>query len=307
MTYDISIKTVALAGATGELGSVVLKELLKSGLFEITVLTRDPSTHAFPTDVKVARVDYESLESLATALTGQDALVSTLASLAIANQKLLIDAAVRAGVKRIIPSEFSCDLYNPKTRSLPIFAAKVKIEQYLAELAQKGLISYTLVFNGPFLDWGLRNGMFFNFEERSAELYDGGEALFSTTRLATAGKAVRRILTHPRETADRAVWIKDIDITQKQLVNLAKSLTPGEEWMIKEIRTADLEQASNEEFKRNESSPLTMLGFLRRGIFGKDCNGHFEKVHNQVFGIKPMTELDVKELLAGIFRVGKSE
>jgi hypothetical protein len=180
---------------------VVLKELLKSGLFEVIVLTRQSSTHTFPANVKVAKVDYNSLESLTTALTSQDALVSTLGSLAVAKQKLLIDAAVNAGVKRIIPSEFGCDLHNPKTRTLPVFAAKVEIENYLDELAKKGLTSYTLVFNGPFLDWGLRQGLFFNFKERTAELYDGGDVLISATRLATAGKAVRRILTHPRETA----------------------------------------------------------------------------------------------------------
>lgn len=178
----------------------MLQELLDSGLFEITVLTRQSSS--FLSNVNVAKVDYDSIESLTTALAGQDALVSTLGSLAVAKQKLLIDAAVKAGVKRIIPSEFGCDLFNPKVRELPVFTGKVEIEKYLAELAEKGLVSYTLVFNGLFLDWGLKKGIFFNFKDRTAELYDGGEVLISTTRLATAAKAVRRILTHPRETAE---------------------------------------------------------------------------------------------------------
>jgi hypothetical protein len=51
------------------------------------------------------KVDYKSLESLTKVLEGQDALVSAVASLAVLSQRLLIDAAVKAGVKSIIPSE----------------------------------------------------------------------------------------------------------------------------------------------------------------------------------------------------------
>lgn len=51
------------------------------------------------------KVDYTNFESLKKALEGQDALVSAVASLAVPSQMLLIDAAVKASVKRIIPSE----------------------------------------------------------------------------------------------------------------------------------------------------------------------------------------------------------
>jgi putative NADH-flavin reductase len=86
-------------------GPAILRELLKSGLFDITVLTRESSTHKFPEEVKVVKVDYTNLESLTKALEGQDALVSAVATLAVPSQRMLIDAAVEAGVKRIIPSE----------------------------------------------------------------------------------------------------------------------------------------------------------------------------------------------------------
>jgi putative NADH-flavin reductase len=94
-----------LKQGSGNLGSVILKELLKSGLFEITVLTRESSTHKFPEEVNIVRVDYTNLESLTKALEGQDALVSTVAPLAVPSQRMLIDAAVKSSVKRIIPSE----------------------------------------------------------------------------------------------------------------------------------------------------------------------------------------------------------
>ncbi|PVH88306.1 NAD(P)-binding protein [Cadophora sp. DSE1049] len=301
MPYDISIKKVAFAGASGNLGSAIVKELLDSKLFDITVLTRQSSSHSFPPDVKVVKVDYADLESLTAAVSGQDALVSAIATLAISSQKRLIDAAVKAGVKRVIPSEFGCDLKNPQTRTLPVYAAKVEMEEYLDALAVKGVLSYTLVYNGPFLDWGLRNGLYLNFKERKAEIYDGGDQLFSTSRLSTVGKAVRRILTHPRETADRAVWIKDIDLSQNQLLKLAQALTPGEEWEVKQMDTAALEKESLAQVQKNEVGPLTMLGFLKRAIFASGYGNKFEHVHNSVLGITGMTTQDVEELVASIF------
>lgn len=210
---------------------------------------------------------------------------------------------MKAGVKRIVPSEFDCDLYNQKTRALPVYAAKVEIQKYLSGIAERGPTSFTLVFNGPFLDLGLKDGTFFNFEERSAELYDGGEEPISMTRLSTAAKAVRRILTHPRETADRAVWVKDIDLSQNQLLKMAQTLTPGEEWDVTHVATAALEEQSLQQMQNNEITPHTISGLKRRAIFAKGYNGTFSKNHNQIFGIRGMTEVDLEKFLASVFPI----
>ncbi|KAB8231101.1 uncharacterized protein BDW43DRAFT_283609 [Aspergillus alliaceus] len=72
----MSATKVAIAGATGNLGPAVLKAL-KEAEFELTVLTRS-ANNGFDSDVRVAQVDYTSLDSLQAALAGQDALVITL-------------------------------------------------------------------------------------------------------------------------------------------------------------------------------------------------------------------------------------
>ncbi len=287
------------------MGSAILKELIKSGLFEITVLTRSSSTNTFPPDVRVEKVDYTSLYSLTAALRGQDALVSALATHAVPTQRLLIDAAVAASVKRIIPSDFSCDTKNPLTRKLPTYATKVEIEEYLDQLAIKGSTSYTLVFTGPFLDLGLRRGLFLDYKGRKAEVYDGGDQLISTSRVATAGKAVRRILTHPRETSDRAIWVKDIDVSQNQLIKLAQSLTPGEEWEITQVSTEALEKQAWEKLKAGEVTAEVMDSFARRAIFAEGYGNKFAYDHNQVLGIKGLTGPDLEELPRSIFGIAK--
>jgi hypothetical protein len=306
------------------LGTAVAKELLKSELFDITVLTRESSTHTYPSGVKVVKVDYSNFDSLVGALEGQDALVSTVAGQAIAGQRILIDAAVKAGVKRVIPSEFGCDLKNHKARALPAFQSKVEIEEYLDDLAVKGVLSYTLIFTGGFLDMGLRNGMFFNFKDKTAKVYDGGDQLISTSRLvspfpsptlymslelsitkshqqSTAGKAVRRVLTHPRETSDRAIWVKDIDVSQNALIKLAQALTPGEKWTLTPVSIASLEKESLAQIKNKEGGIQAIYGLITCAIFGTEFGNKFEHVHNSVLGIKGITEPDLEELVASIF------
>lgn len=143
--------------------------------------------------------------------------------------------------------------------------------------------------------------MFINFKERKAEIYDGGDQLISASRLSTAGKAVRRVLTHPRETADRAIFVKDIDVSQNQLLALAQQLTPGEDWDVKHVNTADLEKQSLEEIEKKEVTPATMLGFIKRAVFSPEYGNHFEHVHNSVLGVRGMTGPDLEELIASIF------
>lgn len=143
--------------------------------------------------------------------------------------------------------------------------------------------------------------MFINFKDRKAEIYDGGDQLISASRLSTAGKAVRRVLTHPRETADRAIFVKDIDITQNQLLTLAQELTPGEKWDVKHVNTADLEKQSLEEIEKKEVTPATMLRLIKRAIFSPEFGNHFEHVHNSILGVRGITGPDLEELVASIF------
>ncbi|EAU34345.1 predicted protein [Aspergillus terreus NIH2624] len=93
----MSATKVAIAGATGNLGPAVLKELKEAG-FELTVLTRS-AKDAFGSDVRVAQVDYSSIDSLQAALEGQDALAAALPVYAdkVAVQKRLEEVAAAPG------------------------------------------------------------------------------------------------------------------------------------------------------------------------------------------------------------------
>lgn len=86
-------------------------------------------------------------------MRGADALVSAIGFGAIVLEEKLIDAAVDAGVKRFLPSEYGVDNTNPAARKLcPVFDSKGAIIEYLKAKEDTGL-TWTAVPTGLWLDW----------------------------------------------------------------------------------------------------------------------------------------------------------
>jgi hypothetical protein len=105
--------------------------------------------------VTVKEVDYESVDSLKAAFAGQDAVVSAIATVAIKGQQPIIDAAIAAGVKRFIPSEFGVNTrLTGGTTIGKILAGKVATVDYLDAKAKENKdFSWTGLATGLFFDW----------------------------------------------------------------------------------------------------------------------------------------------------------
>lgn len=292
-----SVTKVALAGATGNLGPAILNQLVNDG-FKVTVLTRKSSTHSFPSSVTVISVDYDSLDSLTNALKGQEAVISTLAPAAIATQLLLVEAAAKAHVRRFIPSEFGCDTLNEKCRALPVFKAKVAVQDALKKEAASGGMTYTLISSGPFLDWGIMVGFIMSLKGKSINLYDGGDRVFSTTSLPTIAKAVAGVLTYPEQTKDRALYVQDTSTTLKKLAAMGKKATGADGWKESVVSVDEvLEQAWTELKKDNPNPDIFVYNFIKASIWGEGYGSHFGKVDNELLRIKEMSDVEVQDLV----------
>lgn len=117
----------------------MLGEFISSALFNLSVLSREASTATFPSSVKVIKTDY-SPESVAKALQGQDAVVSMVGKAGVLEQKLLVDAAVKAGVKRFLPSEYGLNSDNQAVRTkVPLHDEKMVVMDYLRTKEKDGL------------------------------------------------------------------------------------------------------------------------------------------------------------------------
>jgi len=250
-------------------------------------------------NLTVKEVDYASVESLKSALEGVKVVVSTLATVSVGSQSPLIDAAIAAGVERILPSEFGSDTLNPFTSKLPVFKFKVATQDYLKEkVAQNSNFSYTFLITGPFFDWGLDHGFFLNPKAHTATLYNGGDAKFSTTTLKSIGQAVVGVVAHLPETKNRAVYVHDAVVTQNQLIGYAKE-KDGKDWNVTEKSTKDLYDESLKELQGGGDIGKAMVGFILSGIFGgEETGGHFEgRDDSQLLGVKPFSEQQVKDVV----------
>ena len=71
----------------------------------------------------------------------------------VAIHKAIIDAAIKAGVKRIVLSEFGTNVPELQTTEpVSVFQGKVQIREYMKSRESKGL-TWTGLVVGAFLDW----------------------------------------------------------------------------------------------------------------------------------------------------------
>ncbi|KAK5111914.1 hypothetical protein LTR62_004646 [Meristemomyces frigidus] len=299
---------IAVAGA-GNLGLQVIKALVRAS-YPVTVLTRSlnhkPLDVDESADVKYATVDYASRSSLTTALQGHLGVVSTITSTAIGQQDTLIDAAAAAGVRRFIPAEFGSDMANPKTQVLPVYGFKAAAQAKLLEVAKfHTSFTWTAVRNGVFLDWGLQYKFLLNQQDRSITIFDDGEEPWTTTTLATVGKAVVGVFQHLDETKDRAVYIHDTVLTQKKLLQLAKAVdtASGQEWKVDYANSEEHLKKCMDVLANNPSEEQvgqTMYGLLPLSIYTKGYGGDSSsKSDNALLGIQTMTDAEVRAVVAG--------
>jgi NmrA-like family len=102
--------------------------------------------------VHVVKTAYSQAE-LAKVFNGQDAVISTVGATGFEEQRVFIDAAVEAGVKRFIPSELSTNTLSDAVRQLvPVFEPKKAILGYLKDRESSGL-TWTGLSGGLMLDY----------------------------------------------------------------------------------------------------------------------------------------------------------
>lgn len=151
---------VTIIGAGGHLGRHIVTSLDANPNFQISVVTRQHSSSCdtganFLPHIPIYCIPsntYDNAESqLVSILTGQDIVISAIATQAVGQQRTIIDAAVKAGVKLFFPSEFGHDTRNQRAAEpLPEFVCKTKrgIVQYLQSKEDAGL-KWTAFVTGP--------------------------------------------------------------------------------------------------------------------------------------------------------------
>lgn len=128
--------------ASGTIGSQILNHLLGTNKFHVTVISRSDSKATFPShsSLTVHKGSYSDPEFLQTAFSDQDAAVIALNFMAMGLQPGIIEAAAKAGVKWIVPTEYAMDGLNEtlakNLSKVPIMLPKVMARKQVEELAR---------------------------------------------------------------------------------------------------------------------------------------------------------------------------
>jgi nucleoside-diphosphate-sugar epimerase len=148
-------KIIVVAGATGNLGGQIVTNLVEQGA-EVRALVR-PTSNAETVKnlqkqgVTVMTINVWNVENIAKACVSASCVVSAMSGLReviIDAQKVLLDAAVAAGVPRFIPSDYSSDFTKFEDGSNRNLDLRREFHTHL----DKAPIKATTIFNGAFMD-----------------------------------------------------------------------------------------------------------------------------------------------------------
>ncbi|KAJ5933990.1 hypothetical protein N7454_006319 [Penicillium verhagenii] len=227
---------VAVAGASGGLGQLVVMELIKRGV-AVKALVR-PNTDPSRTEnlrnagATITPIDLSTIPALTHELSGAICVVSTLQGLRDViqtTQGKLLEASVAAKVPRFIPSDFSLDFTKTKpgsNRNLDIH------REFHAQLRESG-IAWTSILNGGFMDLMVGDSPMINHKKHTVAYIGSTTQLLDFTTMVDTAAYTAAVATDPNPTpnflriASDTITVEDIAQAQSNV----EGVTYKPSWM----------------------------------------------------------------------------
>lgn len=227
-----SVKNIAIVGAGGNIGGTIANALLKAGIFHVTAITRPDSSSVIPPGLNIVKTSYEHA-SLVNALKGQDALIITMNVMAPPDsQNKLIDAAVEAGVKYVMPSEWGADVGNMEqvSKDMFVYDSLMSVRNHLEKTgAQWIAIACSFWYEFSLAGTEIRYG--FDLDRKTVTLFGDGDVKINTSTWPQVGRAVAAVFAEPEKFKNRSVHINSFYVSQKDMLESVERVT-GEKFTI---------------------------------------------------------------------------
>ncbi|OTA08142.1 hypothetical protein A9Z42_0090990 [Trichoderma parareesei] len=304
-----AIKTVAVLGASGNVGKVAVPALLSAG-FVVTVIARPDSTSTYPEGVTIKTSSYNDLDTLTHVLQGQDALVEAFNPAAAAHQGVIVRAALAAGVKRLITPDFSTDSFSPHAAEVRIFEPKHKAQRELESLtaAPGCTLTWTAIVLGAWFDWGIQTGYFWvDKDKRTVTRFGSGNQKVSVSRVASAGEAIVAVLQSPDKYRNRVAYFADYAVSTNELIAMLDEMSPVGEWQIVDVPLEDYKKEATALWEQDTKNGVTNRLFTKAyamlgtaALFDEENRYDGDFSHKQEPGSgRPLENLkeDLKKLL----------
>lgn len=278
MAPPVQARKIAIAGASGSVGSHILPALVAKKSHTITAIQRKESSATYGPEVIVKKGAFDDEDFLVDSLKGQDVLVIVLAIEAFELQDNFIRAAAKAGVEYVLPIEFGSDMESKLADEFPLISKKKAPRKLIEDL---GVSSWIAVNTNPWLEFCLANGLLgFNLKERTAQLVNGGNTKFNTSSLPRVGAAVAGLLSLPdadlAQYKNRPFYVTSFHVTQRELFDsiLRATKTTEKDWTVKTPTRESIYKDNAEGLKNNDPAAFYAVFLelhLREG-YGGDFN-----------------------------------
>lgn len=222
------MQNILLAGPTGNLGPHLAKALKNNGK-DVFALVR-PKTMADPgkilplkeLGVHLVEGDLNDQPSLEKACKGMDAVISAVGGNEIQLQENLLNAAIKAGVKRFMPSEFGLDPLACERGTCLLFDAKAGFQK---KLKASGM-DYTMFYTNGFMEfWAFGLGELGNSPDSGhVTVFGSGNVNASMTGLPDIARFTVALLDDP-EMKNREARLTTNEMTQEALIRLWEKIS----------------------------------------------------------------------------------
>ncbi|OAT05438.1 isoflavone reductase, variant 2 [Blastomyces gilchristii SLH14081] len=273
-----TLKNVIVVSASGRVGATIVSALLNSAHgYAVSTLSREGSSCIPPVGVTSIKSDYTH-DSLVKSLKGQDVVVSAIGAAAVLEQIKLIDAAIEAGVKRFVPSDYGSDTRIKHSHlRVPFFPMKNQVFKYLEERQHK--IEWTVFLSGPLLDETLRvDFLGFDIANKTTTFWDERykNVRFSTARLTLVADAVAQALSPAisPKTANQLLAIRDTTVTFAELLNALEAAT-GSPWPLNHADLDELVEEGKLKAAKGDFSGVSHM--IVRNILDVESGGDFDE------------------------------
>jgi uncharacterized protein YbjT (DUF2867 family) len=267
------MERILIAGATGNLGPHLVKELTNQG-HQVTVLLRSetlknpeklqPLQKAGVSIIEGDLGDYQALEK---ACANQDIVISAVGGGQIMQQVDLAKAAKQAGVKRFIPSEFGVDPFAAGDGACDLFDAKAGAQKQIKKVG----IPMTPIYTNGFMEfWGTGLGQLGAMSPPDeVQLYENGMTDAFMVSLTDIARYTNAII-NDANTMDKEVSIRANRINQNDLITTWENISG------KKVKRIPVSEDQLNEIIDNSTTPETIMQRiftqLHRSVWVKgDC------------------------------------
>lgn len=283
---------ILVAGATGTLGSEIVRRLLARGE-EVRAMVRVTSApekveRLERAGAEIVSADLKDRQTLVAACTGVSAVISTVSTIVTSQpgdsfeatdgegNKSLIDAAKEAGAGRFVFVSFD----TSKAPDTPLRSAKRSVEDHL----KKSGMEYTILHPTLFYEIWLGPMLFADPAAGTAKVYGEGTGKLRYIAVADVAELAVQSLSRPAARNATIPFGGPDEISQRDAVRLFEEAY-GKKFNVSEVPESALEaQWSSAENPFDKTFAGLMLGVARG--YGSGVNPPFEEFPMQMTSVR---------------------